>query len=108
MSWLLRLPDPALSLLSTLLLAATNPKYTRRLSFVALLVFPGAIISFVYGFIALVRFHPEDAVGSWMWSAFLFALGSGIVAWVARSTTRGLEQGEPPDDEDLCAPVSTG
>ena len=88
--WWLRLPTPALSLLNGVLLAATNPTSARRLSFVAIAVFPGAVISFVLGVVALIQLHPEHAAGLWAWSAFLFALGGGIVGWAVRSANRGL------------------
>lgn len=85
------LPDPAHALLSAVLVAAANPRHTRRLSFVALIIFPGALISFVLGVIALWRPHPEHAIGLWIWSAILFAVGSGIVAWAVRSSNRSTQ-----------------
>ncbi|MGE0134732.1 MAG: hypothetical protein AB7L91_10620 [Dehalococcoidia bacterium] len=86
-----RLPDPALALLSAVLIAAANPKYTRRLSFAAVVVFPGSLIAFLLGVIALWQPHPEHAFGLWAWSAVLLLIGIAIVAGAVRSTTRGIE-----------------
>lgn len=90
-AWWLNLPGPVLSLVSTVLIAAANPRYTRRLSFAAAYVFPGALLSFIFGLIALVRPHPEHAIGLWIWSAILFLVGSAIVAGAVRATTRSVE-----------------
>lgn len=85
-----RLPEPVHALLSAVLFAAADPRHARRLSFAALIIFPGALISFVLGVIALWRPHPEHAIGLWIWSAILFVVGSGIVAWAIRSSRRSM------------------
>ncbi|MGE0229428.1 MAG: hypothetical protein AB7I38_06360 [Dehalococcoidia bacterium] len=86
-----RLPDPALSVLSAVLIAAANPKYTRRLSFVAVVVLPASVITFLLGVVALWRPHPEHAFSLWAWSAVLLLIGIATVAGAVRSTTRGIE-----------------
>ncbi len=102
-AWWLRLPDPVLALLSTLLIAAADPKLGRRLRFTAVGILPAAFGSMVFGMLAWGRPHHEHAVGLWIWSAFLFLLAAASVAWVARASTRDIERREFPADEDTDA-----